>query len=411
VNKRVVVTGIGSVTPLGSTEDLWKNLLNGVSGIDTITGFDASAFPVTIAAEVKSFDPTDYMDRRDARRMDRFCQFAVAAAVQCLESAQYSMDGRQERTGVLVGSGIGGIQTIEKQAQVLHTKGPDRISPFFVPMLIPDMASGQISIHTGAKGPNSCSVTACATGTHSIGDAFRIVARADADAVLAGGAEAAISPLGLGGFTAARALSTRCGEPLRASRPFDKDRDGFVMGEGACVLLLESLESAQKRNAEIIAEIVGYGSTADAYHITSPAPEGEGAQRAMKAAISDAGLEPEAIDYINAHGTSTEYNDKYESQAIGAVFGSSAQRVPVSSTKSLTGHLLGAAGAVEAAVCCLSLRDQKIPGTYNYETPDPECTLDYVPNAPRDAFVETAMSNSFGFGGHNGVLVFKRWTS
>lgn len=409
MNRRVVITGVGCITSLGEMDALWKNLLQGTSGIDYITSFDTGDFPVKIGAEIKDFTPGDYMDRKDARRMDRFCQLAVAAARQAVDTSGFPMAERSERVGVIVGSGIGGIQTIEQQAKVLSEKGPSRISPFFVPMLIPDMASGQISIQTGAKGPNSCSVTACATGTHSIGDAFRIIARGDADAMLAGGAEAAVSPLGMAGFTAARALSTRNDEPQRASRPFDKDRDGFVMGEGACVLMLESLDSALERGANILAEIVGYGSSADAYHITSPAPEGEGAQRAMKAAIRDAGLTPNDIGYINAHGTSTEYNDKFESQAIAAVFGSNAGHVPVSSTKSLTGHLLGAAGAVEAAITVYSLKYQIIPGTYNYETPDPECPLDYVPNSSRQKTFNAAMSNSFGFGGHNGVLVFQRW--
>ncbi len=409
MNRRVVITGIGCITSLGDMESLWKNLMLGTSGIDYITSFDTSDFPVKIGAVIKDFSAADYMDRKDARRMDRFCQFAVAAAVQAVTDSGFPITQRAERVGVIVGSGIGGIQTIEQQAKVLAEKGPGRISPFFVPMLIPDMASGQISIQTGAKGPNSCSVTACATGTHSIGDAFRIIARGDADAMLAGGAEAAVSPLGMAGFTAARALSTRNDEPQRASRPFDKDRDGFVMGEGAGVLMLETLESALERGADILAEISGYGASGDAYHITSPAPEGEGAQRAMKAALQDAGLALEDIGYINAHGTSTEYNDKFESQAIHAVFGSHASSVPVSSTKSLTGHLLGAAGAVEAAITVYSLKNQTIPGTYNYETPDPECSLDYVPNSSRDVSINAAMSNSFGFGGHNGVLVFKRW--
>jgi 3-oxoacyl-[acyl-carrier-protein] synthase II len=410
VTRRVVVTGIGAVTPLGNKEQLWQSVLNGISGIGKITLFDASNYPVQIGAEVKDFDPADYMDRKDARRMDRFCQFAVAAAQQSLKDAGLSITpANANRVGVLVGSGIGGISTVEQQARVLIEKGLERVSPFFVPMLIPDMASGQIAIQTGAKGPNSCTVTACATGTNSLGDAFRIIARGDADVMLAGGSEAALCPLGIAGFTASRALSTRNDEPQKASRPFDRTRDGFVMGEGAAVLVLENLEHALRRGAHIYGEIVGYGATGDAYHITAPAPEGEGAQRAMKAALQDAGIEPEDVQYINAHGTSTEYNDKYESRAIELVFGEHAQSLAVSSTKALTGHMLGAAGAVEAAVTLMALENQIVPGTYNYEFPDPECTLDYVPNEARPMEFTYAMSNSFGFGGHNAVLVMKRW--
>lgn len=410
MTRRVVVTGIGAVTPLGNKDELWQNVINGVSGIGKITLFDASDYPVQIGAEVKDFDPTDYMDRKDARRMDRFCQFAVAAALQSLQDADFSVTPHNaNRVGVLVGSGIGGISTIEQQARVLVEKGMDRISPFFVPMLIPDMASGQIAIHAGAKGPNLCTVTACATGTHSLGDAFRIIARGDADVMLAGGSEAALCPLGIAGFIASRALSTRNDEPQKASRPFDRERDGFVMGEGAAVLVLESLEHALARGAHIYGEIAGYGATSDAYHITAPAPEGEGAQRAMQAAMRDAGIKPEEVQYINAHGTSTEYNDKYESQAIQAVFGEHAESLAVSSTKALTGHMLGAAGAVEAAISLMALENQIVPGTYNYEIPDPECTLDYVPNEARALELRYVMSNSFGFGGHNGVLVMKRW--
>ncbi|NLM38697.1 MAG: beta-ketoacyl-ACP synthase II [Firmicutes bacterium] len=410
VTRRVVVTGIGAVTPLGNKEQLWQSVLNGISGIGKITLFDASNYPVQIGAEVKDFDPADYMDRKDARRMDRFCQFAVAAAQQSLKDAGLSITpANANRVGVLVGSGIGGISTVEQQARVLIEKGLERVSPFFVPMLIPDMASGQIAIQTGAKGPNSCTVTACATGTNSLGDAFRIIARGDADVMLAGGSEAALCPLGIAGFIASRALSTRNDEPQKASRPFDRTRDGFVMGEGAAVLVLENLEHALRRGAHIYGEIVGYGATGDAYHITAPAPEGEGAQRAMKAALQDAGIEPEDVQYINAHGTSTEYNDKYESRAIELVFGEHAQSLAVSSTKALTGHMLGAAGAVEAAVTLMALENQIVPGTYNYEFPDPECTLDYVPNEARPMEFTYAMSNSFGFGGHNAVLVMKRW--
>ncbi|MGI6641822.1 MAG: beta-ketoacyl-ACP synthase II [Limnochordia bacterium] len=410
VTRRVVVTGIGAVTPLGNKQELWENVLAGVSGAGPITHFDASEFPVQIGCEVKDFDPTKYMDRREARRMDRFCQLAVAAAQESLTDAGLEIDdSNRDRVGVLVGSGIGGIGTLEQQAKVLMEKGVDRVSPFFVPMLIPDMASGMIAIITGARGPNSCTVTACATGTHAVGDAFRIVARGGADVMLAGGAEAALSPLGVSGFISARALSTRNDAPHKASRPFDRERDGFVMGEGAGVLVLESLDHALARGAHIYGEIVGYGATSDAYHITQPAPGGEGAQRAMREAMKDAGIDPGDIQYINAHGTSTLYNDKYESQAIRAVFQEHAETVAVSSTKSLTGHLLGAAGAVEAGICLMALENQIVPGTYNYEFPDPECDLDYVPNAARPMELRYAMSNSFGFGGHNGVLIMKRW--
>jgi 3-oxoacyl-[acyl-carrier-protein] synthase II len=410
VTRRVVVTGIGAVTPLGNKQELWENVLAGVSGAGPITHFDASEFPVQIGCEVKDFDPTKYMDRREARRMDRFCQLAVAAAQESLTDAGLEIDdSNRDRVGVLVGSGIGGIGTLEQQAKVLMEKGVDRVSPFFVPMLIPDMASGMIAIITGARGPNSCTVTACATGTHAVGDAFRIVARGGADVMLAGGAEAALSPLGVSGFISARALSTRNDAPHKASRPFDRERDGFVMGEGAGVLVLESLDHALARGAHIYGEIVGYGATSDAYHITQPAPGGEGAQRAMCEAMKDAGIDPGDIQYINAHGTSTLYNDKYESQAIRAVFQEHAETVAVSSTKSLTGHLLGAAGAVEAGICLMALENQIVPGTYNYEFPDPECDLDYVPNAARPMELRYAMSNSFGFGGHNGVLIMKRW--
>ena len=407
---RVVVTGIGIISSLGDKDNLWEGLLNGVSGVHRITRFDAPSLPVQIGAEVRDFDPTLFMDRKEARRMDRFAQFAVAAAKMSLQDAQIQLPFIDpNRVGVLVGSGIGGIETVQEQARVLWERGVDRVSPFFVPMMIPDMASGQVAIQTGAKGINSCTVTACATGTHSIGDAFRIVARGQADLMLAGGTEAALCPLGLAGFITARALSTRNDQPTKASRPFDQRRDGFVMGEGAGVLVLENLIHALDRGARIYGEILGFGASGDAYHITSPAPEGEGAQRAMGEAILDAGLKPEDVDYINAHGTSTEQNDLYETMAIKRVFGDYAYRLAVSSTKSLTGHLLGAAGAVEAAITLLALQNQIIPGTYNYEHPDPNCDLDYVPNQSRRARLNVALSNSFGFGGHNATLVLKRW--
>lgn len=407
---RVVVTGIGLITPLGDKEELWKALLAGVSGVKRITRYDVSDFPVQIGAEVRDFDPTDYMDRKEARRMDRFAQFAVAAAQMSLADAKLDLPFAQpERVGVMVGSGIGGIETVQQQTKVFWEKGVSRVSPFFVPMMIPDMASGQVAIQTGAKGINSCTVTACATGTHSIGDAFRVIARGQADVMLTGGSEAALCPLGLAGFMSAKALSTRNDEPERASRPFDKGRDGFVMGEGAGVLVLESLDHALARKARIYGEIVGYGASGDAYHITSPAPEGEGAQRAMTEALADGGLQVTDVDYINAHGTSTVYNDLYETIAIKRVFGQHASKLAISSTKSLTGHLLGAAGAVEAAVCLLTLQEQIVPGTYNYEEADPECDLDYVPNQPRRMDLDVVLSNSFGFGGHNATLALKRW--
>lgn len=410
MTRRVVVTGIGVISPLGPKDALWDNLINGVSGVGRITHFDASEYPVQIAAEVKDFDPSEYMDYKAARRMDLFCQYAVAAAVQSLADADLEItEQNAHRIGVLIGSGIGGINTIENQLHVLKEKGVGRVSPFLVPMLIPDMASGQTAIITGAKGPNSCTVTACASGTHSIGDAFRIIERGNADVMLAGGAEAGITPLAMAGFIAARALSSRNDDPESASRPFDLNRDGFVMGEGASVLVLEELEHAKARGARIYCELVGYGASGDAYHITSPAPEHEGAQRAMKEALADAGLSPEDVSYINAHGTSTKYNDYYETAAIKRVFGERAKEIPVSSTKSLTGHLLGASGALEAAICALALTHQLIPGTYNYQKPDPDCDLDYVPNQAREASIEIAMSNSFGFGGHNAVLIMKRW--
>lgn len=410
--RRVVVTGIGVISPLGNKEQLWENLLAGVSGIDYIKRFDVSDFPVKIGAEVKDFEPTDYMEHKDARKMDPFCQYAVAAAKESIKDANLEItEDNAHRVGVLIGSGIGGIETIETQAKVLHEKGVNRVSPFFVPMLIPDMASGQTAIMTGAKGPNSCTVTACASGTHSIGDAFRIVARGNADVMLAGGAEAGVTPLAMAGFIAARALSTDHDSPENASRPFDLNRNGFIMGEGACVLVLEELEHALARKATIYCELSGFGASGDAYHITSPAPEHEGAQRAMKEALADANITTADVDYINAHGTSTKYNDVHETHAIKRVFGEQAYQIPVTSTKALTGHLLGASGALEAAICALAIQNQEIPGTYNYETPDPECDLDYVPNQSRKADINVAMSNSFGFGGHNGVLVLRRWNA
>jgi 3-oxoacyl-[acyl-carrier-protein] synthase II len=407
---RVVITGMGVVTSLGlGLEPFWQSLITGKSGIVPITSFDVSAYTTRFAAEITDFNPCDYMERKEARHMDRFVQFAVAASKMAMENSKLEVTPEiADRVGVLIGSGIGGILTIEDQYRVLTERGPDRISPFFIPMLISDMGSGQVSIMFGAKGPNSSVVTACATGTHAIGDAYQIILRGDADAMIAGGAEAPLSRMGLGGFCAARAVSTRNDDPAHASRPFDATRDGFVMGEGAGIVVLERLNMARARGAKIYAEVVGYGMSGDAYHITLPAPEGEGAARSMNKALDKAGIKPQDIDYINAHGTSTIPNDKLETAAIKRVFGENAYKVAISSTKSMTGHLLGAAGAVEAVVCAQVINTGIIPPTINYETPDPECDLDYVPNQARTMQVDTAMSNSFGFGGHNATLILKK---
>jgi len=407
---RVVVTGMGLVTSLGlDLHTFWANVTGGRSGVSRITTFDTSGFTTRIAAEIRDFDPEQFMSRKDARRMDRFAQFAVAATRSALADAAFEIPtDAADRTGVLIGSGIGGILTMERQYDVLYEKGPSRISPFFIPMLISDMASGQVSILFGAKGPNSTVVTACATGTHAIGDAYHIIRRGDADVMIAGGAEAPMSRLGLGGFCAARALSTRNDEPERASRPFDADRDGFVMGEAAGVLILESLEHARARGARIRAEVVGYGLTGDAYHITAPAPGGEGAARAMTMALRTAHVMPTEVDYINAHGTSTLPNDPLETAAIKSVFGEHAYRLAISSTKSMTGHLLGAAGTVEAIVAVLAMETSTIPPTINLERPDPECDLDYTPNRAASRPVRYALSNSLGFGGHNATVLLRR---
>lgn len=408
---RVVITGMGVISPIGNeVSSFWENLLAGQSGIDYVTQFDTSDYAVKIAGEVKDFDPLKYFPRKDARRLDRFVQFAVAASLDAVKNADLDMEHVDaHRVGVYIGSGIGGLSTLEQQHRILLEKGPRRVSPFFIPMMIANMASGQVSIRLGAKGPNSAAISACATGTHSIGDAFKILERGNADVMIAGGAEATILPMAFAGFAAARALSKRNDEPKKASRPFDRDRNGFVMGEGAGVMVLETLEHAQKRGASIIAEIVGYGMTGDAYHLTHPAPEGEGAQRSMMAAVKDAGLEPTDVDYINAHGTSTELNDKYETIAIKQAFGDHAFKLAVSSTKSMTGHLLGAAGGVEAIATALALKHQVIPPTINYEHPDPDCDLDYVPNEARQAELRVALSNSLGFGGHNATIALKRY--
>lgn len=411
MENRVVVTGVGAVTPVGNdAKTFWESLLAGKSGVGLITAFDTTEYPAKIAAEVKDFNPEEYIDRKDVKRTDRFVQFAVAAAKMAVADAGLAIsEENAERVGVYIGSGIGGLGTMEDQIKTLMEKGPRRISPFFVPMMIANMASGQASIALGAKGPNSAAITACASATHSIGDAFKIIQRGQADVMITGGAEASIRPVAVAGFSNAKALSTRNDEPTRASRPFDLDRDGFVMGEGSGVIVLESLEHAKKRGATILAEVVGYGMSADAYHVTQPAPGGEGAARAMNMAIADANLKPEEISYINAHGTSTEYNDKFETMAIKKSLGDHAYKVAISSTKSMTGHLLGAAGGIEAVVSVLALRDQIVPPTINYETPDPECDLDYVPNEARKMDVNVVMSNSLGFGGHNATLVFKKF--
>jgi len=408
--RRVVVTGVGAVTPLGNdVETTWNNIVSGVSGIGPLTRVNADDFPAKVAAEVKDFDPTAYLDKKDARKMDRFAQFAVAASIMAVKDADLDInEENSERVGVWIGSGIGGMETFETQHNNFLQKGYRRVSPFFVPMLIPDMAAGQVSIILGARGVNSCTVTACATGTNSIGDAFKVIQRGDAIAMITGGAEAPITNMSVAGFCANTALSTNP-DPKTACRPFDADRDGFILGEGAGIIVLEELEHALARGAHIYAEIVGYGSTGDAYHITAPAPGGEGGARAMKMAINDGGLKPEEIDYINAHGTSTGYNDKFETAAIKSVFEDHATKLAISSTKSMTGHLLGAAGGVEAIISVLSIKEGIIPPTINYHTPDPECDLDYVPNEARKQDINVALSNSLGFGGHNATIVFKKF--
>ncbi len=411
MNNRVVITGMGAITPLGiGTEKLWCALLEGKSGIGPITRFDTSDFPTKIAGEVKDFDPSLYMDKKEARRMDRFTQFAVAGSKMAMEDAGIDLEKlEKDRSGVVLGCGIGGMETLEDTARTLHEKGPGRVSPFFVPMMISNMAAGQVAISLGLTGPNITVVTACASGTNAIGDAFKLIARGGADLIVTGGVEASITPLALAGFCSMKALSTRNDEPAKASRPFDAERDGFVMGEGAGVLILESLEHAQKRGARIYAEVLGYGSTADAYHMTAPAPGGIGAAKAMKGAIGDAGLKPEEVNYINAHGTSTDMNDKFESLAIQSVFGEQAKKVAVSSTKSMTGHLLGAAGGLEMLATALAVKHDIVPPTINYEYPDPECDLDYVPNQARKMAVNYALSNSFGFGGHNACVLIGKY--
>ncbi len=409
--RRVVITGVGVFSPTGSDKtEFWDNLISGKNGISLVESFDVSQYPCRIAGEIKDFDPTQYMDKREAKKVDRYTQLGVAAALQAWSDAGLDrIELNKDDVGVLVGSGIGGIQTIEQQLKILAEKGPRRVSPFLVPALIANMASGYISILLDLHGPNSTVVTACATSTHAVGDAWHIIRRGDAEIMLAGGAEAAISHLAFSGFCSARALSTRNDQPDKASRPFDQERDGFVMGEGAGVVILETLDHALARGADIYGEIVGYGMSGDGYHMTAPDPEGRGALLSMQRALASAGVQPENIDYINAHGTSTEINDKVETMAIKNLFGEHAYKMAVSSTKSMTGHLLGAAGAVELIATLMTLQNQVIHPTINYEHPDPDCDLDYVPDLARTAAVDLALSNSFGFGGTNAALVVKRY--
>jgi 3-oxoacyl-[acyl-carrier-protein] synthase II len=405
------VTGVGLLTPLGlGTEATWEAIRAGKSGVGRITQFDASAFSCQIAGEVKGFDPASYIEKKEIKKMGRFIQFAIPAAEWALKNSELQIAPENaERVGVYIGSGIGGFEIMEREHQTLLEHGPRRISPFFIPAMIVNLASGQVSMRCGAQGPNSATATACTTSAHSIGDSFRIIARGDADAMICGGTEACITPMGIGGFAAMRALSTRNGEPERASRPWDRDRDGFVVGEGAGILVLEDLEGARRRGAPILAEIVGYGMSGDAYHVTAPPEDGGGAFRVMRNSLRDAGIAPTQVDYINAHGTSTEVGDRAETVAIKRAFGEHAYKLAVSSTKSMTGHLLGGSGGIEAGITVLAIRDQVAPPTINYENPDPLCDLDYVPNQARPMKIEYALSNSFGFGGTNGCLIFKRY--
>ena len=411
--KRVVITGMGAITPIGNTlEAYWQGLVAGKSGIGPITLFDASKHKCRIAGEVKGFDPLEYLDAKDAKRTDRFAQFAIAASKQALANAKLAItDLNAEQVGVMIGTGVGGLKVMEEQQSVYLNKGPSRCSPFMVPMMIANMAAGLTAIHTGAKGPNSCAVTACAAGSNAIGDAFRIVQNGYAQAMICGGTEAAITPLSFAGFASARALSTRNDDPDHASRPFDKGRDGFVMGEGAGILILEELEHALSRGAHIYAEMVGYGMTCDAYHMTAPVPGGAGAARSMELALKDAGVSPSEVSYINAHGTSTPANDPTETAAIKTALGNCANQIPVSSTKSMTGHLLGGSGGIEGVAVCMAVANDRVPPTINLQDPDDECDLDYVPNESRAHTIDVAMSNSFGFGGHNVTLVFRKYRS
>ena len=408
---RVVITGTGILSSVGNNIDtVWNNLCEGNSGIGPVTVFDATDFRTQIAGEIKDFDISHILDKKDARRLDLFCQYGVHAADQAIKEAGLDLETTNlDRFGVFVGSGIGGINTLEQQIEVLLNRGPSRISPFLIPMMISDMASGAISIQFGAKGPNFSITSACATGSHAIGEAFWVLKRGDADIMIAGGAEACVSPIGMAGFCAMKAMSSRNDDPQGASRPFDADRDGFVCSDGAGVLLLETLEHAQARGANILAELIGYGSSGDAYHITSPAPDGNGAQRAIDACLNHAGMDKSKVNYINAHGTSTPLNDKFETMAIKRVFGDDAYKINISSTKSLTGHALGAAGGIESVICVKSIASSVLPGTWNYTTPDPECDLDYIPNQTRETEIDVALNMNFGFGGHNAVLAFQNF--
>ncbi|PSO51281.1 MAG: beta-ketoacyl-[acyl-carrier-protein] synthase II [Cyanobacteria bacterium SW_9_44_58] len=410
-NQRVVVTGLGVVAPVGNTlEEYWEALLAGRNGIGKITRFDPANHASQVAGEVKGFDPHQYLERKEAKRMDRFSQFALAASFQALSDANLEInDLNAEQVGVVIGTGIGGLKVLEDQQEIYLNRGPSRCSPFMIPMMIANMAAGLTAIHVGAKGPNSCPVTACAAGSNAVGDAFRLIQRGEAQAMICGGTEAAVTPLGVAGFASAKALSTRNDDPEHACRPFDRDRDGFVIGEGSGILILESLEHAQARGAKIYGEIAGYGMTCDAYHMTSPSPEGTGAARAISLALKDGNLTPEQVSYVNAHGTSTTTNDITETKALKKALGKSAYEVTISSTKSMTGHLLGGSGGIEAVATVMALAHNKIPPTINLTTPDPECDLDYVPNQAREAAVNCALSNSFGFGGHNITLAFKKY--
>lgn len=411
MKKRVVITGLGCVTPVGTgKDDFWVNIKSGVSGIDKITRFDYTNYQTQIAGEVKDFTPEDYISKKELKKMDRFTQFAMVASKLAVADSELDLDSvDKNRMGTVIGTGIGGVETIEAQHKNLLEKGNRRVSPFFIPMMIGNMAAGQVAIEFGAKGPSTNICTACASGTNSVGDAFKIIQRGDADIMIAGGTEAAVTEFAVAGFCNMKAMSTNNDNPKKASRPFDKDRDGFVMGEGCGILILEELESAIKRNAKIYAEVVGYGMTSDAYHITTPAEKGEGAARSMQVAINDAGINPNQIDYINAHGTSTYYNDLYETMAIKSVFGEDAKNVSISSTKSMTGHLLGASGAIEAIVCALAIKENFVPPTINLENTGEEMDLDYTPNKGKERTINYALSNSLGFGGHNATLVFKKY--
>jgi 3-oxoacyl-[acyl-carrier-protein] synthase II len=411
-NKRVVITGLGAITPIGKNlADYWDGLLQGQNGVGAVTLFDASEHACQIAAEVKNFDPHQYLDKKDAKRMDRFTQFGVCASIQAIADAKLEINElNADQVGVLIGTGVGGLRVMEEQNENLLNKGPRKVSPFTIPMMIANMAAGLTAIHTGARGPNSCTVTACAAGSHAIGDAFRLVQGGYATAMICGGAEAAVTPLSFAGFCSAKALSTRNDSPKNASRPFDRDRDGFVMGEGSGILVIEELEHALKRGARIYAEIVGYGMTCDAYHMTSPVPGGQGAAKAIELALVDGDLNPNQVDYINAHGTSTQANDSNETKAIKKALGARASQITVSSTKSMTGHLLGGSGGIEAVATVMAIANNQVPPTINLNNPDPDCDLDYVANASREQEVNVALSNSFGFGGHNVTLAFKKYS-